>query len=167
MVHKNHGSMVYIPQLAIESYETQISKYNIIIHFIHRCHWEKPLTFRQNYAWMYWIQPQIATGKEINWFSFLLYNYRQTLTLVNSYCTLIIIIIDESLGTVGRLMLQGHSRRPKWKWRQKESKLMPTVNYLRVIGCEHDAVNWNESYRKGHRHGKKFMRACLYTYQLK
>ena len=26
-----------------------------------------------------------------------------------------IIIIDKSLGTVDRLLLQGHSRRPKWK----------------------------------------------------
>ena len=79
-----------------------------------------------------------------------------------------IIIIDKSLGRVGRLLLQGHSRRPIWKWRQEESKLMPTVNYLRVIGCEHDAANWNESYRKAHRNGKmKLMKAYLYTNQLK
>ena len=58
-----------------------------------------------------------------------------------------IIIIDKNLG---------------------ESKLMPTVNYLRVTGCEHDAANWNETYRKGHRNGKtKFMKAYLYTNQLK
>ena len=25
---------------------------------------------------------------------------------------------------------------------------MPTLNYLRIIDCEHDAVNRNESYRK-------------------
>ena len=54
------------------------------------------------------------------------------------------IIIDKSLGTVGRLLLQDHSRWPKWKWRQYESKLMLPVNYLPVIGCEHDAAYWNE-----------------------
>ena len=44
---------------------------------------------------------------------------------------------------------------------------MPTVNYLRVIGCEHDAANWKESYRGGHRNGKmKLMKAYLYTDQL-
>ena len=31
---------------------------------------------------------------------------------------------------------------------------MPTVNYLRVIDCEHDAANKNESYRKDHRNSK-------------
>ena len=44
---------------------------------------------------------------------------------------------------------------------------MLTVNYLRVIGCEHDAVKWNESYRKDNRNGKmKLMKAYLYTNQL-
>ena len=41
---------------------------------------------------------------------------------------------------------------------------MPTVNYLRVIRgeYEHDAANWNESYRKDHRSGKmKLMKAYL------
>ena len=41
---------------------------------------------------------------------------------------------------------------------------MPTVNYLRVIDCEHDAVNINESYRKDHWNDKrKFMKAYQYT----
>ena len=45
---------------------------------------------------------------------------------------------------------------------------MHTVNYLRVIGCEHDAANWNESYRKDHRNDKmKHMKAYLYINQLK
>ena len=45
---------------------------------------------------------------------------------------------------------------------------MPSVNYLRVIGCEHDAANWNESYRKYHWNDKmKLMKAYLYTNQLK
>ena len=45
---------------------------------------------------------------------------------------------------------------------------MPTVNYLRAIGCEHDAANRNESYRKDHRNGKiKGMKVYLYTNQLK
>ena len=45
---------------------------------------------------------------------------------------------------------------------------MPTVNYLRVIGCEHDAANSNESYSKDHRNGKaKLVKAYLYTNQLK
>ena len=45
---------------------------------------------------------------------------------------------------------------------------MPTVNYLRVIGCEHDAENWNMSYKKDHRNGKmKLMKAYLYTDQFK
>ena len=44
---------------------------------------------------------------------------------------------------------------------------MPTVNYLQVIGCEHDAAYWNESYRKGRQNGKtKFMKAYLYRHQL-
>ena len=33
--------------------------------------------------------------------------------------------------------------------------LMPTVNYFRVVKCEHDAANRNESYRKGHRTAKE------------
>ena len=33
--------------------------------------------------------------------------------------------------------------------------LMPTVNYLRVIDCEPDAANRNESYRKDHKNGKE------------
>ena len=54
------------------------------------------------------------------------------------------------------------------KWRLKESKLMPTANYLRAIGCEHDAANWNESYRKDHRNDNmKLMKVYLYTNQLK
>ena len=45
---------------------------------------------------------------------------------------------------------------------------MPWVNYLRVIGYEHNAANSNESYRKNHRHGKtEIMKAYLYTNQLK
>ena len=45
---------------------------------------------------------------------------------------------------------------------------MPTVNYLRVIGSEHDAVNGNDSYIKDHRNGKtKLMKTCLYTNKLK
>ena len=45
---------------------------------------------------------------------------------------------------------------------------MPTVNYLQVIACEHDAANWNESYRKDHQNGKtKLIKAYLYTNQLK
>ena len=45
---------------------------------------------------------------------------------------------------------------------------MPTVNYLRAIGCEHDAANWKESYRNCHQNGKtKLMKAYLYTNQLK
>ena len=45
---------------------------------------------------------------------------------------------------------------------------MLTVNYLWVIGCEHDAANWNESYRKEHRNGKmKLMKAYMYTNKLK
>ena len=44
---------------------------------------------------------------------------------------------------------------------------MPTVNYLQVIGCEHDAANRNMSNRKDHRNGKaKLMKAYLYTNQL-
>lgn len=42
----------------------------------------------------------------------------------------------------------GQSRQLKCKWRQEESVLMPTVNYLRTTDCEHEAVNKNESYRK-------------------
>ena len=89
---------------------------------------------------------------------------------VNIFNSIGIIItnIDKSLGTLGRLLLQGHSRRPKWKWRRKESKVKPTVSYLQVIGCEHDSANWNESYRKDHRNGKmKLMKAYLYSNQLK
>ena len=45
---------------------------------------------------------------------------------------------------------------------------MPTVNYLRVIDFEHDAANWNESYRKSHRNDKtKLIKVYLYTNQLK
>ena len=45
---------------------------------------------------------------------------------------------------------------------------MPAANYLRFIGCEHDAANRNESYRKDHRNGKtKLMMAYLYTNYLK
>ena len=45
---------------------------------------------------------------------------------------------------------------------------MYTVNYLRIIGCEHDAANWNESYRKDHENGKtKLMKAYQYTNHLK
>ena len=44
---------------------------------------------------------------------------------------------------------------------------MLTVNYLRVIVCEHDAAKWNESYRKDYRNSKmKLMKAYLYTNQL-
>ena len=39
---------------------------------------------------------------------------------------------------------------------------MPTVNYLSVIDCEHDAAKSNEkSYRKGRRNGKKLMKAYV------
>ena len=39
---------------------------------------------------------------------------------------------------------------------------MPTVNYLRVADCEHDAANRNESYREDHRNGnRKLMNAYL------
>ena len=45
---------------------------------------------------------------------------------------------------------------------------MPIVNYLRVIGCEHDAANLFKSYMKDHQYGKmKLMKAYLYTNQLK
>ena len=45
---------------------------------------------------------------------------------------------------------------------------MPTVNYLRDIGCEHDAETGNESYRKDRRIDKrKLMKSYLYTNQLK
>ena len=37
------------------------------------------------------------------------------LFVISFNCTNNIIIIDKSLGTVGCLLLQGHSRRPKWK----------------------------------------------------
>ena len=41
---------------------------------------------------------------------------------------------------------------------------MSTVNYLRVIGCEHNAENWNESYRNDHWNGKiKLMKAYVYA----
>ena len=44
---------------------------------------------------------------------------------------------------------------------------MPAVNYLRVLGCEHDAANGNKSNRKDHRNDKaKLMKAYLYTNQL-
>ena len=44
---------------------------------------------------------------------------------------------------------------------------MLPVNYLRVIGCEHNAAKWNESYREDYRNGKtKLMKAYLYTNQL-
>ena len=33
--------------------------------------------------------------------------------------------------------------------------LMTTVNYLRVIDCEHDAANRNERYRKNHQNRKE------------
>ena len=40
---------------------------------------------------------------------------------------------------------------------------MPTVKYLRVIGCKHDAANWNESYKKYHRNDTmKPIKAYLY-----
>ena len=40
---------------------------------------------------------------------------------------------------------------------------MPTVNYLRVLSCEHNAANGNESNREDHRNGKtKLMKAYLY-----
>ena len=40
---------------------------------------------------------------------------------------------------------------------------MPTVNYLRVIGCELDAANLNQSYRKDHRNSKtKLIKAYLF-----
>ena len=32
---------------------------------------------------------------------------------------------------------------------------IPTVNYLRVIDCEHDAEDRNERYRKDHQNGKE------------
>ena len=32
---------------------------------------------------------------------------------------------------------------------------MPTVNYLRVIGCELNAANWNENCRKDHRKARR------------
>ena len=45
---------------------------------------------------------------------------------------------------------------------------MATVNYLRVIGCEHDVANRNESYKKDHRNGKrKLIKDYLYSNQLK
>ena len=45
---------------------------------------------------------------------------------------------------------------------------MPTVNYLLVIDCEHDAANRNDKYRKDYQNGKrKFMKPYLYTNQLK
>ena len=45
---------------------------------------------------------------------------------------------------------------------------MSKVNYLRIIGCEHDAANWNESYRKDYQYGKrKLKKAYLFTNQLK
>ena len=44
---------------------------------------------------------------------------------------------------------------------------MSTVNYLRVTGYEHDAANWNESYREDHRNSKiKLIKAYLYTNNL-
>ena len=45
---------------------------------------------------------------------------------------------------------------------------MPTVNYLRVIGSEHDTANEEENYRKDHRNGKtKLMKAYMYRNQFK
>ena len=48
--------------------------------------------------------------------------------------------------------------------------LMPPVNYLRVVGCEHVAakgVERNEGYRIGHRSSKsKPMKAYLYNSKL-
>ena len=44
---------------------------------------------------------------------------------------------------------------------------MPTINYLREIGCEHDAANWNETYRNDHRNGEtKLMKVYVSTNQL-
>ena len=40
---------------------------------------------------------------------------------------------------------------------------MTTVNYLRVVGCEHATANCNESYRKDHQNGMKFMKVYLYS----
>ena len=46
--------------------------------------------------------------------------------------------------------------------------LMPSVNYLRVIDCELDAANRNESDKKEQRNGKrKLIQAYLYDNQLK
>ena len=39
---------------------------------------------------------------------------------------------------------------------------MPTVNYLQIIDCEHDAAYKNESYREAHRNGRTmFMKSYL------
>ena len=42
---------------------------------------------------------------------------------------------------------------------------MPAVNYHRVIGCEHDAANENEGYRKDHRNDKTKLMKGLPIYK--
>ena len=55
------------------------------------------------------------------------------------------IIIDKSFGTVGRLLLPGHSYRPNEDEGNKESMPMFIVNYHRVNDREHYAAYRNES----------------------
>ena len=44
---------------------------------------------------------------------------------------------------------------------------MPTVNYLQVIGCEHDKANWNEGYGKDHRNGNMKLMKPTYIPSIK
>ena len=75
------------------------------------------------------------------------------------------IIVDKSLSTFGRLLLQGDSRWQNWKG-QYERMLMHTANYFRVSDCEYDAAKWIWAIRKT-TSKRNFMKGYLYTDQWK